>query len=227
MTNENAGSGGNILKRVLIYIIGLFLIAFGAVISINSNLGITPVTSLPYIISLITGTAMSIWIIVISGAFILLQAVILGKKFKLVNLAQFVFSFIFGYFVDFSKWILDEFTLPTYFGRLLMLAISIAAIALGVLFYIEAKLVSMPPDGLGMAITEKTGAPFHNIKVMVDSVTVGITIVLSLLFLHKLVGVREGTVITALLVGKVVGLFEKPFSPMIRRLIANNHSFKS
>jgi len=218
MTNQNNETKGRMVNRVLIVIIGLLFLSFGVVLSINSNLGITPITSLPYIISMISGTSLGLWVIITSGIYILLQAVVMRKSLKIVNLTQLLFSIIFGYFVDLAKWIVGDFSIPIYPGRLLMLLISIALIAFGVLLYIEANLITMPPDALALTLAEKTGISFHNAKVIVDSVTVAFSIVLSFIFYHKLMGIREGTIITAVVVGKLVGLLRRPLSPIIKKL---------
>lgn len=204
--------------RVVIYIIGLFFMAMGVAFAVNSDLGVSPVTSLPYVVSLISGTALSTCVIIVYGTYILLQILILRKEFRIINLTQIIFSSIFGYFTDFTKWLLGDFALPTYAGQLAMLAISIVMVAFGVFLYLEVDLVSMPMEGLTQAIAKKLNKPFHNVKVVVDCASVVIGITLSFVFLHGLFGIREGTVITAIVVGKIMGLFKKPLQPVIQKL---------
>ena len=43
------------VKKALIYVTGLLFMAFGVAFSVNSSLGVSPVNSLPYVISRITG----------------------------------------------------------------------------------------------------------------------------------------------------------------------------
>jgi len=204
--------------RILIYILGLFCLAMGVAFSINSNLGVSPVNSLPYVISRISGTAMGTCVIAVFCIYILLQIIILRKEFKPINLTQIIFSTIFGYFVNFAKWIIGDFVIPTYPGKLLMLAISLLFIAVGVLLYIEVKLVPMPMEGLSLAIAGKTGFSFPNMKIIVDCIVVVAGVILSFLFLHKLDGIREGTVITAIVTGKIIALIKKPLSPLIQKI---------
>ncbi|MGN8967596.1 YczE/YyaS/YitT family protein [Intestinimonas sp. HCP28S3_D6] len=204
--------------RVILYIVGLFFMALGVAFAVNSDLGVSPVTSLPYVISLITNTALGTCVIVVYGIYIVLQILILRREFRLINLTQIIFSTIFGYFTDFTKWLLADFTLPTYAGQLVMLVISIITVAFGVFLYMEVDLVAMPMEGLTMAIAKKVGRPFHNVKIVVDCSTVVLGILLSVVLLHGLFGIREGTVITAIVVGKVMGLFKKPLQPVVQRL---------
>ena len=43
------------VKRIVIYLAGLFFVALGVAFSVNSNLGVSPVNSLPYVVSRILG----------------------------------------------------------------------------------------------------------------------------------------------------------------------------
>ena len=192
--------------RIFFYVLGLFSMAMGVAFSVNSNLGVSPVNSLPYVVSQVSGAALSLCVIGVFGCYILFQILILRREFNPINLLQIVFSTIFGYFTDFTKWLLGDFTLPTYAGQLVMLAISIVLVALGVLLYIEVDLVPMPMEGFTMALSKALRRPFHNVKVVVDCTVVVIGIVLSLVVFHSLVGIREGTVITAVVVGKLMAI---------------------
>ena len=65
------------IKQILLYILGLLFIAFAVAISINSNLGVSPVNSLPYVVSLIAGWDISTCIVGIYAGFILIQILLL------------------------------------------------------------------------------------------------------------------------------------------------------
>ena len=97
-----------------------------------------------------------------------------------------------------------------------MLAISILLVAIGVSLYMGVKLVNMPMEGMTHAISEKIlkKLPFHDVKVIMDCLSVGIGIVLSFVFLE---GIREGTVICALLVGKIMKPLKKVIDPMVQK----------
>ena len=211
-------TSGQFILRILIYCLALLIIAFGVAISVNSNLGVSPVNSLPYVVSQIIGVPMGTCVTVIFCFYILLQVLILRKDFQLIQLLQIVFSTIFGYFVDFAKWVVGDFAIPTYFGQLAMLAISIVLIALGVLLYMDVQLVPLPMEGLSSSIAKKLKKPFPTMKTIVDCVVVGVGVVLSLVFLGKLDGIREGTIITAIVTGKVIAILKKWITPFINRI---------
>lgn len=206
------------LIRGLIYCLGLLILAFGVTFAVNSNLGVSPVTSVPYVISQIVNVSLGTCTTAIYCFYILLQIPLQGRKFQPALLLEIVFSTLFGYFVDGVKLILGDFCLPTYFGQIGMLAMSIVLIALGLVLYIDVKLVPMPAEGLVTCIADKLGKPMSTVKTLFDCGSVVVSTVLGFVFLGKLLGVREGTVITALLVGKLVGIFSKRLAPMLNRV---------
>ena len=208
-----------LIRRIIVYTLGLWVLAFGVAISVNSKLGVSPVNSLPYVVSLISGKELGTCVVIIFLIYILAQIVILRKEFKWFNLAQIICSTVFGYFVDLSKWILGDFALPTYAGRLVMLAVSIVLVSIGVFLYLSVDLLNMPMEGLTKAMSQKIfkKKPFHEVKVLTDCTVVGLGIILSFAFLGELQGIREGTVLSALLVGKVMKQLQKWWLPAIER----------
>ena len=196
------------IQRIIFYVLGLLVLAFGVAVSVNSNLGVSPVNSLPYVVSLIVEQKLGTCVTIIFISYIFLQILILRKDFQWINLAQILSSTLFGKFVDFAKLVVGDFAIPTYAGRLVMLAISIVLIAIGISMYMGVKLMNMPMEGLTAAI---------NVKVAVDCVAVGTGIVLSFVFLGGLFGIREGTIISAMAIGKVIPFANKFTLPVIKK----------
>lgn len=208
-----------ILKKVIIYCLGLFFLAVGVTFSIKSRLGISPVNSIPYIISLITGIEQGHVIIVIFSIFILIQIILLRRNFKARNLLQIIFSTVFGYFVTFSNFIFSFPSPEHYVIRLLLLMVSMTLISIGIILYLRANILPMPPEGLMLAIQVVTKKEFHKVKTVVDTCLVLTATALALIFLGGFVGVREGTIIAAIFIGKIMGLIEKIFKKQIDALV--------
>ena len=203
--------------RLGIYCLGLWVLAVGIALSVNCKLGVSPVSSLPYVLSQIVNVSLGTCTTIVYSVYILAQMV-MTRKFQPMLLLQLVFSTLFGYFVDAAKFLLGNFCLPTYFGQLVMLAASILLIGFSLVLYIDVKIAPMPAEGLVGCIAEKTGKPFSNMKTMFDCASVAAAIVLSLLFLGKLSGIREGTILTALLAGRMMGLLRKWIGPWIQKV---------
>ncbi|MCL1992663.1 MAG: DUF6198 family protein [Spirochaetes bacterium] len=195
----------HLAARVAVYVLGLLILAFGVAFAINSNLGIAPVSSFPFALSLVSGVGIGFCVAGFLFVCLLVQIVLLRKDFKPINFTQVVYSFIFAYFVDFAIFVKGDFAFPTYFGQLAMLAISLILIPIGLSLYLEAKLVPMPSEGVLLTIIQKwPDITFSRLKIIFDCVLVASSILLTLIFLGSVQGVREGTVITAILVGKLM-----------------------
>jgi len=204
------------IRRILIFILGMFSAAFGVALSINAELGVSPVNSLPYVISRITEIPLSTCIIVTFCMLILIQFFILRKNFKIIYLAQILSSTIFGYFVDFSKWIIGDFKIPTYLGSLLMLAVSIVFIGTGVMLYVEVDVINMPAEGLTSALSVTFKRPFSTMKSLVDCGLVSMGVILCFIFFGRLDGIREGTIISAICTGYMLGIARKLLKNPVR-----------
>lgn len=206
------------LIKILVYCIGLFIMAVGVTFSVKSNLGVSPVNSVPYILSIILKLDQGLCVSLIFFSYILIQIFILKKDFKLQNLLQVICASLFGYFVTFSNMIFYFQPSNSYVVRLGYMFLSILFVGIGVFLYLEARLMPLPAEGVMLALKEKTVFEFHNIKIGFDVITVIIAVILSYIFLHNIYGVREGTFIAAVLVGKVVGIIKKYFGEKVSKI---------
>ena len=205
------------------YVVGLFIMAFGVSLSLKSNLGVSPVNSLPNEISLVAnsfGINLSLGnaVIIIFSCYVLVQILIKRRRFPLIDLTQVIFSVIFGYFTNFTGLLTNASSYLTSLPlRLLFMAVSMVFIAFGVSIYMNAKLVNMPMEGMTLAISEQLGKPFARVKVVVDCSTVILALGLSLVFLHGIEGVGVGTVLAAVCVGLLVKPIQKLVLPALNR----------
>ena len=98
------GNKNNICKRLVIYMTGLFIMTAGIAISVKSNLGVSPVSSIPYTITCVWGLEMGKATILFHLALVLLQVLLLRSRFKVKNLLQIIVGIVFGYFTTFCNW---------------------------------------------------------------------------------------------------------------------------
>ena len=106
-----------------------------------------------------------------------------------------------------------------YMQSLVLLAISIVLIGIGVFFYIRPGYIPIPSEGTAKTLVKVSHGKlqFPNAKVAVDCGMVVISAILTLVALGGMAGIREGTVITALLVGKMVGVCRKIEKSVVSR----------
>lgn len=193
-----------ILKRYLLLLIGLAIMAFGVAFSIKASLGTSPISSVPYVASLFAPLTVGTATITMHCVFILLQILILRKDYHPIQLMQLPVAFFFGYLTDFGVWAVQGITCNTYWQQWIVCIIGILLVAVGVSFEVKAGVVVLAGEGVVLAICRVLPkVKFGYMKVGFDVTLVVIACVLSIVFTGRLQGVREGTVAAALLVGLI------------------------
>lgn len=198
--------------RLLLYILGLFIMTLGISMSVKSNLGVSPVSSIPYSITCITGLEMGKATILFHVFLVLLQIVILGKAFKIKNLLQVAAGIIFGYFTTFSNYLFSFLPTPdNIVVRLVLMIGSAVLIAVGIFFYLPADIVPLAGEGAMQAISEKTNFLFSKVKIGFDVTMVAASLAACLIALHKAGAVGIGTIAASILVGTILGRITRQF----------------
>lgn len=193
-----------ILKRYLLLLVGLSIMAFGVAFSIKASLGTSPISSVPYVVSLFTPLTVGTATITMHCVFILLQILILRKNYHPIQLMQLPVAFFFGYLTDFGVWAVQGISCNTYWQQWIVCIIGILLVAVGVSFEVKAGVVVLAGEGVVLAICKVLPkVKFGYMKVGFDVTLVVIACVLSIVFTGRLQGVREGTVAAALLVGLI------------------------
>ena len=204
-------------KRLLVYLLGLYCMAIGVVFSARSNLGVSPVGSLANVLYQI-GLAQKAPAFVNLGncttavycLYILTELLILRREFQARMLLQLAASLLFGQMVNLATGMMAFLPDPgNYAVQLLYLLCSIPLVAVGVMLYLTPNILPTPGEGMSLAISKKTGLSVGASKTIFDCSLVVISGLTSLIYFHGLVGVREGTVICALLVGFVMKQLQK------------------
>lgn len=189
------------VKRYFVFLIGLFISSMGVSFITKASLGTSPISSIPYVLSLNFSMTLGQYTILFSLFLILLQLLILRKNFKLEHILQIPISIVFGYFIDLTMLMLF-FVAPThYFSAVIYLLIGCVILGSGVYLEMLADVAMLPGESLVRAISSTWGTDFGLTKIACD-VSMSVTaVLLSLLFAHRLEGVREGTLIASFLVG--------------------------
>lgn len=210
----------HILRRCLLLVVGLVIMAFGVAFSIKAGLGTSPISSLPYVLSLLplhltVGTAT----IAMHVTLILLQILLLRRRYDPFQLAQLPVALVFGSLTDFSVWALQGINVSAYPARWVLCIIGILLVGVGVSFEVTANVVTLAGEGMVLAVCKVFPVPFGNAKIGFDVTLVVIASVLSLLFLGGLYGVREGTVAAAFCVGLVARQVNRPMRRFAQRVL--------
>jgi len=208
----------------MLCLLGNFVLAFGVAMAVKADLGITPVNSIAFVLSKIFPVDHGLLTGVIYVGYVLIQLAILRREFRLYNLLQAGVGLLFGWFVFICNHILVFPTPEFYPLRLLFLLAGVIIIGLGIMLYLRADLLPQPAEGLILAIEKKTGWKLHNIKIAFDSSVVVTAAAISLIAIKRIIGIREGTLIAMLGIGKCMGFFTKHLGGKIDALFRLSRS---
>ena len=197
------------LKRYLIFLVGLFVNSLGVSLITKANLGTSPISSIPYVLSLNFPFILGNFTIFFSIFLIVLQLIILRKNFKLEHILQIPVSIIFGYFIDLTMILFSWVNPEAYIMKIVYLLIGCLILGVGVYMEVLADVVMLPGESFVRAIVLTWKTNFGTTKICFDVSMSVIAVVLSFVFAGRLAGVREGTVIAALLVGFIARLIGK------------------
>ena len=197
----------NKLKRYLLFLVGLFINSLGVSLVTKANLGTSPISSIPYVLSLKFPFTLGNFTIVYNLVLIALQIIILRKNFKIENILQIPVAVMFGYFIDFTMYLLFWVDPQNYFMKIIALLLGCFVLGFGVYIEVVADVVMLPGESFVRAIVQTWNTNFGITKIIVDSSMVIIAGVLSFAIFGRLNGLREGTVVAALSVGFIARLF--------------------
>ena len=184
----------------------------GIAISVKSNLGVSPVSSIPYTITCVWGLEMGKATILFHVILVLIQILLLRKNYKPVQLLQIPVGIVFGYFTTFCNYIVSFLPTPeNLIIRIFMLLASAAFIAFGIFLYLPANLIPLAGEGCMQAVSSVTHIEFSKVKIAFDCTMVLVSALTCLTVLHSLGSVGIGTIIAAVLVGTLVGIFTQAF----------------
>lgn len=205
-------------KRVIVYVLGLFLYSLGIALTAKTDLGIAPISTLPYALSFILPFSFGICTFFLTITYILIQIILLGKGFEKRQYLQIVVGVLFSTFVDFSMFILRAVEPVSYISKLAVLTIGCFVLASGITLSVISNVVIPPAEGAINAISTKLNKNFGNVKIVFDSTVVILAIIVSLIFLGRLEGFKEGTIISVFLAGYFTKLQMKVIGDKIRKI---------
>ena len=212
----------HIARRMLVFAVGLLVISLSIGFITKASLGTPPISSIPYSLSLIfPSLTLGNFTIMYSLLLVFLQLVILGKQADKINLGlQVIISFVFGYFIDFGLMVLGDFSPELYWERIACVLVGCCGLAFGVYLQIIADFTMVPGDGFAYALSVKIRKkPYRVVRVSSDVTMIVIAAILGFIAMGNTGGVREGTVICALLVGTIAGVYFSRLRWLTTRLI--------
>ncbi|MDO5668511.1 MAG: DUF6198 family protein [Corynebacterium sp.] len=212
-------------RRLFLLLVGLIIMSFGIALSVRSDLGTTTISSLPYVLSLISPLSLGMASILVNAGLVVLQLLILRRRFQPVQLLQIPVLLVFGVFNDVALWATTWVGYAAYWQQWVLVAGGIVLLGVGIVFQIAAQSIMLAGEAAVLAIASELARVFGQrrffvfgyVKIAFDVVLVLSAVVLALSFAGEIVGVREGTVAAALFIGMTVSRLQPWLGPPLQR----------
>lgn len=200
-------------KRIFAFLLGTSLNAMGISLITKAYLGTSPLSSIPFVLSLGLLPSFGTFTFLLNMLFLVMQILLLRRAFPRHQLLQIPVTIIFGLLIDLFMYLFRHIRPEHYLSSLILLILGCCVMAMGISLSIRARLVATPGDSLVQTISRCTNRRFGNIKIAMDCLMSSVAVFCSFALFHTFRGVREGTLISALLVGAFINLLQRLFPP--------------
>lgn len=190
------------IGRTSVFLIGIVLVSAGIVLCKKSGLGISPISSIPFVMEellpLSFGTLTMLFHFLNTLIQIVLEQTELSKK-----LLQIPLAFVFGSVIDLIQKILCV-DITYWFWQIFALCGSVIFTAFGMICMLSADLVQNPPDGTVKVLSRRFHIELGKIKNGYDVICVICSVAIGICFLKKIKGFGVATIVSAIFVGRCI-----------------------
>ncbi|MGY3714623.1 YczE/YyaS/YitT family protein [Sutcliffiella cohnii] len=191
-------------KAYSVFLVSIFLMGLGISLVTLAYLGTTAITSTPYVLSLFTPLSFGMYTMLFNTMYVLIQILLLKGDFPKIQYLQLLVGPVLGYSIDFWSPYISLIEKPNYFFQLAIVLVGCVIIAISIVIQLRANVVNNPAEGVVKAIALKVNKNFGTVKVCFDVSLVVIAVLISVVALGSISGIREGTVISAVIIGLFV-----------------------
>lgn len=209
-----------LIKRYIFLLVGLFVNGLGVSFITKAGLGTSPITSIPYTLSLGFTPTVGMFTLVFNIFLVILQVILLRRNFQLQNLLQLPIIALFSFFIDLTMSLLGFMQPETYAMKIVSLIVGCLILGFGVFMEMVANVAMLPGEATVRAVSDVFSTDFGKTKIAFDSSMTVIAAILSFIMFKHLDGVREGTIVAAILVGFIARLFKKYIGGIEKILIS-------
>lgn len=195
--------------RFMMFFFGLCVLATGISTVTHAGLGTGTVSSAAIVLSQRTGLSMGFFVFATNAFFFVLQTIVDRRDFLVKAVKQLPVCALFGLVFDGAMWMTSFLNPTSYAMSVLQVMAGTVLTGLGISGMVYARLLILPPEGLVLTIMHRWGGSFGTLRMGVDIFLVVVAVILSLIFFGTIVGLREGTLITALGAGRCANVFLK------------------
>lgn len=217
----------------ILLILSMYFMTLGVALCVQSNLGSGVISSIPMAFTLAGEAHLApSWTI---GAYtnamniilVCAQVLILRRRFQPVQLFQLVVGFLFGVLLDFNMWLTSFFSYHTLPAQIVAQLAGATVLGVAVAAEIRCGSITMPGEGIQVAIARVWNKPFPMVKIIVDTTLVVLAVITGFCFFGSWpwTVVGPGTLFAMFYVGYVVKLVN-PHLGWFDRLLGYRPGFR-
>lgn len=223
---------GFVWQHILL-LTSMFFMTLGVALCVRSNLGSGVISAIPMAFTLAgeadlaPGLTIGGYTNIMNVILVMAQILVLRRRFERVQLLQLVIGSIFGAMLDINMAITSYLDYSALWAQIVAQFAGATILGCAVAAEIRCGSVTMPGEGIQIAICRVTGAPFPKIKIIVDTTLVTIAVICGFCFFGAWpwTVVGPGTLFAMFYVGYVVKLVN-PHLGWFDRLLAYKPGFR-
>lgn len=196
-------------KRIVFFIIGTTFNALGITLITKAYLGTSPISSLPFVLSLGLPPSFGVLTFVFNMIFFAGQIILQKKEFPKLQILQIPVTVFFGFLIDLFMFFFQNVKPSSYIRSLVILMAGCLVMGLGITLAVGADLVMTPVNAFVQVLSQYTHIRFGTVKIGFDSTLTVLAIIASFILFGTFRGVREGTIFSSILVGAFVNVFQR------------------
>lgn len=209
------------INKLMLYILGLLILAIGSNLFINASLGVAPSCTLALTLSYILPFGSYAFFNFITNGIILLIEAILVKKFGKTQVVQLLLTFVYSLFIQLLSPIVSTIMPTTLPYQIITAVIACFILAIGASLTIASKFTVLPMEGLVGVIAVKKHQEFGQVRIKVEVIMIIAVAIFSLICLHSISSIGIGTVIAAYCTGRITTWFSHNFQKRLDIFVGN------
>lgn len=203
------------IRQIFLLIICIITTGIGVSLIMKAALGIgaydAAAVSISQVLRLKVGTVSMCANILCVG----FQVIVSKKEFKTMQFLQIGIAILLGVVVNFLLYnILSQITVSVYVVKLVMFISGIIIGSFSVAIIMLIDIVSMPLEGVCLALSNKTNINFGRVRQYADVVLIALVLIFTLVFSTQLT-LREGTILLMIIYGPLLDRFMKLFRTLL------------
>lgn len=206
------------ILSLLFISINIVITGIGASLGIKAAVGVGAWDALSQSISTVIGMKIGTFSMLLNISCVVLQLLMLGKRFKPLALLQVFVAILLGYVVNFMYYtIYANIIIDNYFVNLILFVLSILIIVIGVANIMAMNFISFPLEGACLVISDRFNLNFGKVRQGADILSIIIALIVAISF-KDTITVREGTVIGMLLFGPLLDRIMRFVKPRLIKM---------